>query len=362
MYDFLPTPAVVVRLDQVEKNIREMVEGCQKYHIDHRPHIKSHKSCYLAKMQLELGAKGITCAKLGEAETMAENGIRNILIAYALIGEDKMHRLGCLMDQSDVVTLVNSREGAQQLSDLGQMKKKKVRVLIDLDGGVNRGGKKPGKEAVEFAKAIRPLEGIDICGLMYYGGTIYAEDTEEGIDRVALLERDSLLTTARLMRDAGFSMQILSGGNSFSSKRPNLLEGITETRAGHYIFNDCGQVAVHFATEKQCALQVVSTVISTPDAHHAIIDAGSKTLSSDLCAHRPGFGIVVGRNDIRIAHLNEEHGYLESDRELNLKIGEKIAIIPNHACVVPNLTDEMYGLRGGVFDRMIRVDARGKNR
>ncbi|MEA4890034.1 MAG: alanine racemase [Clostridiaceae bacterium] len=362
MYDDLATPAVVAELDQVEENIRDMVRMNAEQGIRVRPHIKPHKSCYLARLQLSLGCRGITCAKLGEAEVMADCGIRDILIAFPLIGKDKMERLGALMQKADMMTIVNSETGAAQLSDLGLRIGKKVRVLIEIDGGINRGGLKPGEPAVAFARAIGHHQGIEIIGLLYYGGTIYSETTLEGFDRVTRLEHDNVLETAALLRQAGFTMEILSGGSSYSSKRPQFLNGITEVRPGHFIFNDAGQLVSGFATERQCALRVVATVVCVNDEHHAIIDAGSKTLTTDLCGHRAGYGYVAGRGDILIAKLNEEHGFIESEHPLGYKIGDKIAIIPNHACVIPNLADEIYGFRNGKMERMIRIDARGKNR
>ena len=362
MYDYLQTPAVLVELDQAEKNIKAMVELNEKNGIHVRPHIKPHKSVYLSRLQLELGCRGITCAKLGEAEVMADHGITDILVAYPLIGEDKMERLKKLMDRANVATIVNSTTGARQISGAGRSKGEKIRVLIEIDGGLNRGGKKPMEPAVEFAKEIRDLPGIDIVGLMYYSGVIYAETTMEGFDKATVKEHDDIINTARLMEAAGFKMEILSGGNSYSSKRAQLLKGITEVRPGHFIFNDCGQLASGFATEGQCCLRVVSTVVCLNDEKHAIIDAGSKTLTTDLCAHRAGYGYVIGRSDIFISKLNEEHGFIESEKPLDLKIGDKIAIIPNHACVVPNLADEICGIRNNRIERMIKIEARGKNR
>lgn len=361
MYDSFPTPAVVIDLDQVDRNIIKMVESNNKYGINHRPHIKSHKSLFIAKRQLELGAQGITCAKLGEAEVMVDGGITDILIAYPIIGQDKIERLSRLMDRANIVTIVNSEEGAKALSQLGQSKAKKIAVLIDVDGGINRGGHKPLEPTLKFAQKIRDLKGIDIVGLMYYSGIIYNEVTKEGFEDKAKLERDEIINTAKLLEKHGFNMSVLSAGNSFSSKMPHLLEGVTEVRAGHYVFNDCGQLLTGFATEDECALKVISTVVSVVDSHHAIIDAGSKSLTSDTCLHRKGYGYVVGRPDIYISQLNEEHGFIESEKEIGLQVGDKIAIIPNHACVVTNLVDEAYGVRNGQLEKMIKIDARGKN-
>lgn len=360
MYDFIPTPSVVAELDQVTENLKKMDALSRTYNIRVRPHIKPHKSVYFALEQLACGACGITCAKLSEAETMADYGIDDIFIAYPLIGEDKMERLGRLMQRVRIRTEVNSIYGAKQLSALGERIGKKVPVLIEIDGGLHRGGVPAYEGAVSFADAIGALPGIDICGLMYYGGLIYGEKTREGYEAQTRREHDELIGTAELLRAKGYRMDVLSGGNSYSARCCKYLDGITEVRCGNYIFNDVSTLATGFAAESECALRAVSTVVCKMDAHHAIIDAGSKTLTTDLCGHRPGYGWIVGHPEIRITKLNEEHGFVESDEPLPFDIGDKIAIIPNHACVLPNLVDKIYGIRGGRVERLIPIEARGR--
>lgn len=268
MYDTLPTPAVVIELDIAENNIQKLIKEAKAHGIAHRPHVKTHRSSELAKLQLSLGAQGITCAKLGEAEVMAEAGIDDILVCYPLIGEDKMQRLGKLMEKAKVTTIINSVAGARQLSELGERIGKRIPVRIDVDGGLGRGGVKPGQPALEFANQVKDLPGIRIVGLMYYGGLIYHEKSKEDMKKIAQKEHDELVETARLLKEAGFCMEQLSGGTSFSGKMPEVLEGITEIRSGHYIFNDCSQLFTGFAGEEDCALRVVATLVSKMDAHH----------------------------------------------------------------------------------------------
>lgn len=345
LYGRIPTPAALINLDTVDDNIRTMVEQNMKYGIAHRPHIKPHKCPYLAIRQLELGAQGITCAKLAEAEVMAEAGITDILLAYPLIGEDKWERYGKLAQKIDIVTIVNNRYGAEGLSQAGLAIGKPLRVLIEIDGGTKRGGVKPGEETLRFAESIRDLKGIEVCGLLCYNGTIYDKKTEEEITPVVEDERRTLLENADMLKKAGFKMEILSGGNSFSARYPSHLEGITETRAGNYIFFDCTQLSLGFVKEEQCALRVLATVIAMVDSCHAIIDAGSKSLTSDLNRYRKGYGRVAGYPDIRIPKLNEEHGFVESDTPLPFNVGDKIEIIPNHACVIANVNKLVFGYR-----------------
>ncbi len=357
----LPTPAVVIDLDIVEKNIDEMLKGAEKAHIRHRPHIKTHRSGYLAEMQVRAGCIGITAAKLGEAEAMAKAGIKDIFVAYPIIGEDKLERLFRLSGQIRISSAVNSYIGAEALSSYFEKAGAKADVLIEVDGGLNRGGIKPGKDTLGFARRIRDLKGIRIRGLMYYGGLAYNSHNTEEIRTYARQERDILVETAQMLEKGGIPIETLSAGSSFTGKVPEEMEGITEIRSGHYIFNDCGQIDVGLAEEGQCALRVVSTVVSKPDAHVVIADVGTKSLTSDMCHYRKGYGQIVGHPGLEIYALNEEHAFIRCEAENPLQIGEKIEIIPNHACVVTNLVDEAYGFRGGTFDRMIPIDARGKS-
>jgi D-serine deaminase-like pyridoxal phosphate-dependent protein len=364
MYESLPTPAVVVELNAVENNIRSMLEGAARCRIAHRPHVKSHRSVQLAKMQLALGAKGITCAKLGEAEVMADAGIDDILIAYPLIGEEKWERYARLFERCRVLrTMINSVYGAKGLSDTAKRYGRVFEVLVELDGGTRRGGLLPGEAALQFSESVRKYDGIKIVGLLYYPGRSYHEETLEGIERVARQERDELIGTARLLKNAGFDCSILSGGNTVTGKVPECLTGITEIRSGNYIFNDCAQLWKNRFTEEDCALRIVSTVIAKPDAANAILDCGTKTMSGDnLTPEHPRFGFIIGHPDAIIWNLNEEHGFVRSrEGALDLEVGDRVVIIPNHACVVPNLAGALYGMRGGEFSEMIRVDAQSRS-
>ncbi len=361
MYSGLLTPYVTIDMDIVEQNIRQMLETVTPVGIHHRPHIKTHKSVFLAKKQLEMGCKGITCAKLSEAEVMAENGITDILIAFPIIGEGKLKRLGKLMDCADVKTIVNSMEGARGLSAMGVEIEKTVPVYIEIDGGLNRGGVLPGQPCLEFADSIKDLPNLEIVGLMYYGGTIYAENSKEKIIAKTEKEREDLLSTRDLLNDHGYNVAELSTGTSFSSRNAKYLKGITEVRAGNYIFNDASTLWPGYVSLEQCAMSVWSTVVAKPDAQTLIIDAGSKTLTSDTGAFTEGFGYVVGYPEFRIYKLNEEHGFVHIPESSDISIGDQLQIIPNHACVIMNTNYQIFAVRNGEIEHSITIDARGMN-
>lgn len=358
-----PTPAVVVDLDVVERNLKIMYDDAQANGLEHRPHIKTHRCVELAKMQMAVGSSGITCAKLGEAEVMVEAGLDNIFLAYPMIGKDKLERLVALEGKCRVFrTEVNSFVGAKGISDAFQKAGRVCQVLIEVDGGLNRGGVKLGEPTLKFAESIRDLPGIHICGLMYYGGLIYhAGQSEQAIREYTKKEHDDLVKTAELLKNAGFDMSVLSAGSSFSGKYPELLRGITEIRSGNYIFNDGSALEVGLAKPEDCALRVIATVASRPDEHTAILDVGSKTLTTDRCNYGKNFGYIVEHPELELYSLNEEHGFVRSQDIMPLQIGDRVSIVPNHACVVPNVAGVLYAVRKGQFIKMLNVDARGKS-
>ncbi len=362
MFEASNTPYVTVDLAQADKNIQRMVSGLTKNGIAHRPHTKTHKSLYFAQRQLQLGAEGITVAKVSEAEIMAGGGLNDILIAYPILGGAKLRRLGDLLEIARITTIVNSVEGAAGLSNLGQRLGQRISVLIDIDGGMNRGGLKPGEPVRAFAHKLKEYAGIEVVGLMYYNGQLSGCADLDGLRCEAERERDELVQTAETLLQDGHNVRVLSGGSSYSSLQPDRLRGITEARAGTYIFGDASLMYNNqMMTEAECALRVHASVVAVVDERHAILDAGSKTLSSDLCARKPGYGHIVGHADWSLTKLNEEHAFLESERPHRLLVGERLRIIPNHCCTTVNLQDQLIGMRDDRLERVIRVDARGKN-
>jgi D-serine deaminase-like pyridoxal phosphate-dependent protein len=196
----------------------------------------------------------------------------------------------------------------------------------------------------------------------YRGGGGCACKTVEGGRLGARGERDEITGAAETLRSIGMDIGILSGGSSFSMFFPEEIAGLTEVRAGNYIFNDCARLGLGLVTVDDCALRVYCTVVARPDSETAIIDAGSKTLTGDTVRSREGYGYVAEAPDAVIYKLNEEHGFVKREGGLGWEIGQTVAVIPNHACTVPNLCDEIYAVRGDVFEGPIRIEARGKNR
>ena len=362
MYEQLLTPQAVIDLDIVDRNVSRMASLLKERGIQHRPHIKTTKSVRLARQQLEAGAAGITVAKLSEAEVFIDAGITNILVASAVIGEANLQRYAKLHLQAELLTTVDSEAGAEGLARIGVKTGKPVRVLVEIDGGLHRGGRQPGADAAGFARSVHALPGLEVAGVMNYAGTIYRNSTAESFIAAVKLESELLAETVEQIRQCGVPVDIVSSGSTPSALYSGYLQGVTELRAGNYIFFDASGVAMGLAKEEDCALRVIATVISVPLPGRATIDAGTKTLTSDKAHNRSGHGLITGRPGIEIAMLNEEHGFLTFDpHSESVAVGDRLEIIPNHSCVIPNLYDELPGVRKGQVVERIAIEARGCN-
>jgi len=355
------TPYVALDMDIMEKNITTMTSGLTRNGIQHWPHIKTHKSVRLARLEQQLGASGITCAKLSEAEVMAAGGINAILLAYPLIGEDKCRRYAELARKITVRTIVDSLAGAEGLSREAVKNGLIFNIDIAIDFGAHREGIQP-EDLLAFARQVAALPGLNVDGVFTYAGTIYQYHTEQDIRRAARQEARLLIDSRDRLNANGFEISHLSGGSTLSSWYADELRGITESRAGNFIFGDMNAINGGIYTTENCALTICATVVSIPLPGYATIDAGTKSLTSDLSATPGSYGLIQEYPDIELVKLNEEHGYLRYDpQKYNLAIGEQIHIIPNHCCVVANLVDEIYAFREGVFSEIITIDARGKS-
>ena len=357
----LQSPAIIVDLDIVERNVNKIATLARNAKKKLRPHIKPHKSVYFAKKQLEGGACGITVAKLSEAEVMAEHGVDDILVAYSIVGEEKLGRLRKLRDRARVATTVDSIEVASGLSTVGTAANP-LPVLIEIDCGTHRGGRQPGEDALNFAKQIKATPSLCLEGIFTYGGMVYGSSNLEELKTKAALEASILRETATLLAQNGIPVNEVSGGSTPAAFVLDKLEGITEIRPGNYIFFDASGLSMGIAKVSDCALRVLATVVSVPLPGYATIDAGSKTLTSDLATGREGYGYIVGMPDVHLAKLNEEHGYMRYDPVLReFHVGDRVEVIPNHACVIPNLSGILYGIRGEEVVSPISVEARGMN-
>jgi D-serine deaminase-like pyridoxal phosphate-dependent protein len=343
------TPAFVVNEAVALRNISVFQAHCDKAGLALRPHIKTHKSVGFAKAQLAAGAIGITCQKVSEAEAMVADGIDDILITYNILGPAKLKRLLALSDRLAALSVVaDNSVVVKGLAEAFEGASRPLVVLVECDTGAGRCGVQTPKAAVDLAEEISKTSGLIFGGLMTYPAVAGAEDAAR-----------FLRETKQRLDEKGLACPVISSGGSPDMWTAATDGIVSEYRIGTYVYNDRSLVERGTCTWEDCAGQVVATVVSTPIATRAIIDAGSKVLTSDLLGFTD-YGHVLGHPEIRILGLSEEHGTLEVDPENPLTIGERIRIVPNHVCVVSNLFDEIWIEGEGGNLAQMTVNARGK--
>ena len=347
--DQLETPVPVIDLDVVVKNLVRWQTHCDRNSILNRPHIKTHKLVGMAKLQLALGARGICVQKLGEAEVMADAGIVDQLLTFNVVSAVKLVRLAALRKRIDIAVVADSLAVVEGLADAAKLAGHSIRVLVECDTGAGRNGVQSPASAVALAKQIDRTDGLDFAGLMTYPPAF-----ARGIIANFIAE------TKMLLSKSGLSCGWVTSGGSRDLWSTEGLADITEYRVGTYIYNDLSQVAAGAFTFADCAETVLTTVVSRPTDHRAIVDAGSKALTSDLSGME-GYGIVRELNDAPLFQLNEEHGYLDISASTHKpNVGDLLRVTMNHVCPVNNLFDKVVFIRGEKILGAVKVDARGK--
>jgi D-serine deaminase-like pyridoxal phosphate-dependent protein len=347
----LDTPAVIIDLDKVERNIQRAQELLARHGVANRPHIKTHKIPALATKQMVAGAVGITCQKLGEVEVMAEAGVADdILLTYNVLGDAKTERLAALIRRLKRMAVVLDNETvAKGLSEAGKRHGVDIRFLIECDTGFGRNGVQSPQAALDLARTATKMPHLQFEGLMTFP-TAKPE------------QRQWLERALQLLQGAGIPVPVLSGGGSPSLKAVGDFPMLTEYRAGTYIYNDVMQVTAGAATWDDCAMTVRTTVVSRPTDSRAILDAGSKVMTYEQY-YAKGFGRIVEYPDAEITGFSEEHGMVDLGSSASKpQIGEVVSVIPNHCCVVTNMMDEVHAVRGGKVEAVWPVAARGKVR
>jgi D-serine deaminase-like pyridoxal phosphate-dependent protein len=345
------TPCAVIDMDRVERNIARIQKACDEAGVANRPHIKTHKNPMLAQLQIKAGAKGITCQKLGEAEIMADSGIDDILISYNLLGDEKMARLGALQSKANVTVAADNSVVIGDLPKAAAASGRPLSVVVECDTGRKRAGVETPAEAIALAREIAASKGLSFAGFMLY-------PTETGWAEAQKFYDEALAG----VRAHGLDATIVSTGGTPNLKNIGKLKGGTEHRFGTYIYNDRMQVAAGVATWDDCALHIYSTVVSRAGPERGILDAGSKTLTSDT-GGLEGHGLILEHPEAKIARFAEEHGFLDLSRSnTRPNVGDVVRIVPNHVCVVVNMMDEVVMVRGEEIIGALPVTARGKLR
>lgn len=343
--DELETPVPVVDIDLLQANISRLQSYLEEHGIANRPHIKTHKIPAIAQMQMDAGAVGITCQKVSEAEVMADAGFSDIFIPYNIIGESKLTRLMSLAKRITVSVTADSDFVIRGLSEAAQEAGLTIEVLIECDTGAHRCGVQSPQEAAELARLINQLPNLHFGGLMTYPTN---EQTDEFVRE-----------TRELLTEDGLQIQRVSGGGTPTMWQVHTHSEITEHRAGIYVYGDRLTLRSGAVTLDTCALKVHTTVVSRPTSDRGILDAGSKSLSSDLHG-LDGYGYICEYPEAKIYALSEEHGHVDfSACERKPEIGERLTVIPNHCCTVTSMFDEVVGARNGEVEVVWQVTARG---
>lgn len=352
----IDTPALLIDLDALERNIARMAAFFQGRPAKLRPHAKTHKCPEIAQRQMEAGAIGITCAKLGEAEALVDGGIEDILIANQIVGGEKADRLASLARRARITVAVDDVRNIDELSAAAKRGGAEIGVLVEVDIGMGRCGVLPGEPALLLARKVARSDGLVLRGLMgYEGHLVFVPDAEKRAQEVR--KSMALLTeTAELLREENLPVEVVSAGGTGTYDITGDCPGVTEVQAGSYVFMDSSYLKIR--PEFEPSLTVLTTIISRPTTDRAITDCGRKAISEDFGLPQP-FELA----GVEIVGLSEEHGRLAlHEGAPDLQPGQKIELLPSHCCTTVNLHDEFYALRCARVEAVWPVSARGRFR
>jgi 3-hydroxy-D-aspartate aldolase len=352
----LDTPSLLVDLSIMEKNMKGMANFARECGVNLRPHAKTHKVPEIAKMQLEAGSTGVCLQKLSEAEVFASQGINDIFITNEVVGAQKIERLASLAKKIHLGVAVDNQNNLMEISKACSNQGSEIDLYVEVDVGMHRCGVATPEQAIALAEQVSKQKNVILKGLMGYEGHVAEGKTKEERLKICKEAMDIISATKRGMKDRGLSVDVVSVGSSVSSwinaKNPD----VTEIQPGMYLFNDVGLVEKEVATYDDCALTVLSTVMSKPRDTHAVVDAGSKAFNFD----QKRFPKAKGHDEIEVVKFSEEHGWLELSKGNGVSFGDKLEFIPYHCCTCVNQHEEMIGLRGSKVEKTWRILARGR--
>ncbi len=353
----IDTPALIVDINILRRNIEEMADFSRSMGKKLRPHIKTHKVPEIAWMQLRAGSQGICVQKLGEAEVMAEAGIGDIFISNEVVGRQKMIRLTRLAENVKLMVAVDSFDNLLELGGSCREAGVEVGVYVDVDCGMHRTGVQPEK-AWEIAEKVNRVEGVYLAGVMGYEGHAGAPSSRD--ERVKLIDEAvrATLKAAQIMKSKGIEPPEVSVGSSATVRVSAKYEGVTELQPGMYVFNDWYLVEREAARIETCALHVLTTVMSKTVEDRCVVDAGSKAFHLDMGR----YPVCVGVEGVEIYKFSEEHGWvkLTGEAQKNVKLGDRLEFIPYHVCPCVNQFDRIYGVDGERVVNIWDVKARGR--
>lgn len=346
--DELETPAAVVDLARVRANCSGVADYCREHGLAWRPHVKTHKSLRVARLQLEAGARGLTVATPREAEVMAAV-TDDLLLAYPPVGASKLARVLALPPAVDLKVALDSPEVLDGLADAAAEAGRTVGVLVEVDVGMGRVGVADADEAVALARRAAERAGVAYRGILFYPGHIRVAPSGQDEALAALGRRLDALV--RALEAEGLAPPIVSGGSTPTLWRSHEIPHLTEIRPGTCVFFDREGLAMEVAGPGDLAYTILATVVSTAVPGQAVVDAGSKALAKEARGGE-GYGVLLDRPEVVVKGLSEEHGLLDlSGSAWRPRVGERVRIVPNHVCVSANLQDALWALEGGGVER-----------
>ena len=360
--DAVDTPALIVDLDRLDDNLTRVAEYAATHGLALRPHVKTHKSPYVAEAQLRLGARGLTCATPREAEVMAEL-CDDVLVAYPPVGRTRARRLAALPQALRLTVALDSEQAATELARAVRDARREAGVYVELDLGMHRVGTASVDAAVALARRVSESDGLTFDGLAFYPGHIREAQREQD-EKLEALDA-ALSRTIERFHDAGLPPRVVSGGSTPTLWRTHQLPGVTEIRPGTYVFNDRATLATGACTWNDCALTILASVVSTSVPGQAVIDAGSKSLGREPMSEKAeeGFGQLLEHPEVVVSRMSEEHGVLDlGESTWRPSVGDMVRVVPNHVCVAVHLHDLIYGVRAGRIERSWPIAARGRGR
>jgi D-serine deaminase-like pyridoxal phosphate-dependent protein len=358
--DLLETPAAVVDLGRMERNLERAASYTRQHGLALRPHVKTHKSPIIAAEQLRLGAAGLTCATPYEAEVMSEVG-NDLLVAYPPVGSARAARIAQLAARARVTVALDSERAIADISAAARDAGVVVGVYVELDLGMHRVGLPDISAAVALAHRVIAEPSLEYRGIAFYPGHVREPVADHDHALHALGE--SLGGALDELKRADAAPAVVSGGSTPTLWRSHEIPGVTEIRPGTYVFNDRTTAAVGACERDDCALTVLATVVSVAVPGQAVIDAGTKALGREPMrgVEGEGFGALRDRPEVTVARMSEEHGILDLARtDWRPRVGDRVRVVPNHVCIVVHLNDVVYGVRGATVERSWRVEARGR--
>jgi D-serine deaminase-like pyridoxal phosphate-dependent protein len=356
----LETPAAIVDLDRFERNLDRAATYAANHKLSLRPHVKTHKTPWIAAEQIRRGAVGVTCATPREAEEMAAV-CNDLLVAYPPVGQKRAARIAGLPHNARVIVALDSVEAIDEIAKAAADAGRTVGVYVEIDLGMHRVGVATPAEALALARRVAEKKSLQWGGLAFYPGHI-RESVDQQEASLASLNQ-SLADAIGTLRNGGFAPRVVSGGSTPTMWQTHRISGVTEFRPGTYVYNDRTTAEIGACAWDDCAFTVLARVVSTAVKGQAVIDAGTKALGREPMrgADSPGFGALLDRPDVTVKSMSEEHGILDLSRtSWRPKIADLVRVVPNHVCIVVHLNDEMHGVRGDSVEKTWGVKARGR--